>query len=110
MKILSTNLESKKDIINAQNSSAVLKDVIGNPMMIYGYVVYSETSADGKEQVVTSIKTENGFVGSTSDNVRSTVEAVASTFGAEDFTKGIPFVVRSATSKNGRQFLTVELV
>lgn len=110
MKTISTNLTDKKDMINAQNSSAVLKDMVGQALKMHGFVIYSEVDSNGNEQVVTAIKTDNGFVGSTSSNVRGTVEGVADVYTPEEFATGIDFVVRSSKSKNGRDFLTLELV
>ena len=109
MKILSTSLTDKKDVINAENAVGTMKDYIGKDLTMTGFVIY-EDEKDGMAQVVTSVKTEDGFIGSTSANVRSTVEMIASEYTDEEIASGIPFYIRSSESKNGRMFLTLELV
>lgn len=109
MKILSTSLADKKDAINAGNAMGVMKDYVGQKLLMRGYVIY-EDEKDGAVQVVTSIKSDDGFIGSTSANVRSTVEMIADTYTPEEIAAGIPFIIRSSESKNGRKFLTLELV
>lgn len=110
MKILVTSLESKKDAINAGNATGVMKDYVGKEMKLTGFVIYEDEKEDGTAQVVTSVKTSNGFIGSTSANVRSTVEMIASAYTPEEIADGISFIIRSSESKNGRKFLTLELV
>lgn len=111
MEIITTTLNSKKDAINASNASGVLKDHIGEKLTMYGAVIYSEIDRAGVEQIVTSIKTEKGFIGSTSANVRNTVEMIANEYGTEMIaTDGVPFTVRTAKSKNGRDYLSIELL
>ena len=110
MTVLKTNLTSKKDMVNATNSGASLKDLVGVKMKMHGYVVYEQENADGKVDKVVAIKTEDGFVGSTSSNVIDTVLACSDAFDDTEFTEGIDFTVRSDTSKNGRTFLTLELL
>lgn len=110
MKVLSTNLESKKDAINAGNAMGVMKDYTGETLAMTGFVIYEDTKDDGTVQVVTSVKTPNGFIGSTSANVRSTVEMIAEEYSPEEIKAGIPFTIRSSESKNGRTFLTLELL
>lgn len=109
MKILSTSLTDKKDAINAGNATGVMKDYVGKDMTLFGYVIY-EDEKEGATQVVTSVKTSVGFIGSTSANIRSTVEMIAGAYTPEEITAGIPFTIRSSESKNGRKFLTLELV
>ena len=109
MKILSTSLTDKKDVINAENAVGTMKDYIGKDLTMTGFVIY-EDEKDGMAHVVTSVKTEDGFIGSTSANVRSTVEMIASEYTDEEIASGIPFYIRSSESKNGRMFLTLELV
>lgn len=109
MNILSTSLIDKKDAINAGNATGVMKDYVGEEMTLFGYVIY-EDEKDGATQVVTSVKTSIGFIGSTSTNVRSTVEMIADAYTQEEIAAGIPFTIRSSESKNGRKFLTLELV
>lgn len=110
MEIIKTTLNSKKDIINAGNASGVLKDYVGQTLTMTGAVIYSETDKDGDEHVVTSIKTDHGFIGSTSANVRNTAETIMNEWAPDELISGVPFVVRSAKSKNGREFLSLELV
>lgn len=110
MKVLTTNLKDKKDMINATNSGASLKDLVGVKMKMYGYVLYDQENENGSVDTVISIKTDDGFVGSTSSNVIDTVTACADAFDDADFEKGIDFTVRSSTSKNDRTFLTLELL
>lgn len=109
MKILLTSLENKKDAINAGNATGVMKDYVGKEMKLTGFVIY-EDEKDGATQIVTSVKTPDGFIGSTSANVRSTIEMIAGSYEPEEITAGIPFMIRSSESKNGRKFLTLELV
>lgn len=108
MKILLTSLTDKKDAINAGNAVGVMKDYIGKDLSMTGFVIY-EDEKDGATQIVTSVKTKDGFIGSTSANVRSTVEMIASEYTPEEIANGIPFFIRSSESKNGRKFLTLEL-
>lgn len=110
MKVLSTNLESKKDAINAGNAMGVMKDYTGVSLIMTGFVIYEDTKDDGTVQVVTSIKTQDGFIGSTSANVRSTVEMIEAEYMPDEIKAGIPFTIRSSESKNGRKFLTLELL
>nr|DAN94247.1 MAG TPA: ssDNA binding protein [Caudoviricetes sp.] len=110
MEIIKTTLNSKKDAINASNASGVLKDHIGETLTMTGAVIYSEIDRDGVEHVVTSIKTDKGFIGSTSANVRNTVEMIADEWSSEELSDGVQFTIRSAKSKNGREFLSIELV
>lgn len=110
MTILSTNLTEKKDMVNATNTGSSLKDVIGVNMKMFGYVIYESENEKGTVDKIVSIKTENGFVGSTSANVIQTVETIADAFSEEEFKAGIPFFVRGDKSKNDRTFLTMELL
>lgn len=109
MKILTTSLTDKRDMINAGNAVGVMKDYEGKDLHMMGYVVY-EDEKDGATQVVTAVKTELGFIGSTSANIRSTVEMIASAYEADEIAQGVAFTIRSAESKNGRKFLTMELI
>lgn len=110
MEIIKTTLNNKKDAINASNAHGVLKDHIGETLTMTGAVIYSELDRDGVERVVTSIKTDKGFIGSTSVNVRNTVEMIADEWSSEELADGIQFTIRSSKSKNGREFLSIELV
>lgn len=110
MEIIKSTLNSKKDAINASNASGVLKDHVGEILTMTGAVIYSEIDRDGVEHVVTSIKTDIGFIGSTSANVRNTVEMITEEWTPEELSDGISFTIRSAKSKNGREFLSIELV
>ena len=110
MKVLSTNLTSKKDMINATNSGASLKDLVGKNMQMFGYVIYEQENEDGTIDKVVAIKTADGFIGSTSANVIETVTACAGAFDNAEFEAGIDFSVRSDKSKNDRTFLTLELL
>lgn len=110
MKVLSTSLESKKDAINAGNAMGVMKDYTGEALTMTGFVIYEDTKDDDTVQVVTSVKTPNGFIGSTSANVRSTVEMIAEEYTPDEIKAGIDFIIRSSESKNGRKFLTLELL
>ena len=110
MEIIKTTLNSKKDIINAGNASGVLKDFNGESLTMYGAVIYSEIDKEGVEHTVTSIKTDKGFIGSTSANVRNTVETIMNEWTNEELASGVQFIVRSAKSKSGREFLSLELI
>lgn len=117
MKILkATENITKVDIVKAGNAVTTAKDVVGVAFKLYGVILaekeeIDDKSGEVKHTVVTILKTdlEEPFISSISPTLKTSAENILDNFDASEFEAGIPSILKTKKSNQGRNFVYVDL-
>lgn len=107
---------SKKDKVNALNTTAVCKDLIGQNIVIIGAMTYQKEEVDEKTgdiscTVATTLVTKDGKAySSISKTLADSLQNLEMFYENDEIAQGIEVRLIGNTSKNDREFLTLELV
>ena len=99
---------SKLDVINAA-SSITLQDNTGEVVRVTGIALDERPDEDGVAQQVALFKTDRGIMSTISASVLRVVPDIIDYLESEGKTE-IDMKVNSGTSKQGREFITVEFI
>lgn len=106
---------SKKDKVNALNTTAVCKDIIGETINLVGAMTYQKDDVDEKTGevhtvVATTLITQDGRAySSISKTLADSLQNIEMFYTNEEIAQGIAVTLIGNTSKNDREFLTLML-
>ena len=105
IKMSNVNTLSKKELFNAKNNGVKVTD--GLEMTIVGVGSFDDTSSDGNAVNVTALKAEDGTIYTTiSATIFDCIDLLSDIIADEE---KVTVVVHEKTSKNGRNFLQLEI-
>lgn len=113
------NIADRKELLSATTSNLVLKKFKGKILKISGGLIYTQlaTSDDGKSvtETLLSLKTNEGFVTTTSPSVIRSFEGLCSAYESDEEGKaelyaGVDMEVKINDGRAGRDFMTLEVV
>lgn len=99
---------SKLDVINA-SSSITLQDNTGEVVTVTGIALDERPDENGVAQEVALFKTERGIMSTISASVIRIVPDIIDYLASEG-KESIQMKINSGTSKQGREFITVEFI
>ena len=99
---------TKLDVINAA-SSETLQNCVGETLTVTGIAIAERPDADGVVQDVGFFKTDKGLMSSISASILRVIPEIIDYLVSEGI-NSINMKVKSGTSNNDREFLTVEFI
>lgn len=101
----------KKDVVKAGITSSTLNDLGTKKITITGLLFFNKVDDEtGEVKTVTALKLKDGsFVTTISPTVRQSAEMIANAF-EEEIAGGLELEVKKQKSKQGRDFLLLDLV
>lgn len=111
MKILESIGMDKRDFVKAGVTTSTVQEFDGENMTITGVVIGEKPDREtGESREVVCLKTsEDEFISGISETVKDSIITIMEAFTPEEFTAGIPIVVKSKNSKGGRKFFYIDL-
>lgn len=115
MKVLSSVVESKKDIVKASVTPHVCNDIKGKSIVIDGFVIFEkeEEKENGEKEKIVAIaikdKATGEFYTSISVTIRNSLEAIAEAYGEEEIKNGVEVIVKASKTKSNREFLYLDV-
>ena len=112
MKIKDNYNMSTKELFNAKNGSVDIKSVLGVQLKTYAAAVAEETNVDGITENIFYIATDSGVIGGKAIAIVEAISDLCNFMAENDISKENPCTIcfKSATSKAGRTFYTVEII
>lgn len=114
MKITNNYNMSAKDLFNAKNGSVDIKSVLGVQLNAYAAAaaVAEDTNSDGITENIFYIATDSGVIGGKAVAIVEAISDLCDFMADNEISKENPCVIcfKSATSKAGRNFYTVEII
>lgn len=111
MKTIVNVSSDKKDLVKASNAVTAFKDVVNTPITMTGVIIYEKVEEDGETKVVSAIKLDDGsFVTSISPTVQNSLESIVEAYDEDEIKAGLPVMVKAKASKQGREFLYIDLI
>jgi hypothetical protein len=104
MKIITNTSIDKKDIAKATTTNNKIVEHAGETFNITDIIIYSKENSDGVETTVASIKTELGFLMTTSPTVMDVLDVIIASYSIDEIHEGVEVEINSAKSSKGRDF------
>jgi hypothetical protein len=115
MEILINTSTDKKDLIHAANNAEMFKDSLGEKVKMTAIIIYKKEEVNDKtgeveNKTISCIKTDKGkFIATVSPTVKDSLEMLYNSFEPAEIEKGIDVTIQSKKSKNGRDFIFVDI-
>ena len=109
---------SLKEIVNAQSTTNVIKDYVGETLKLTGILIANKEDVDQdtgdiKTTKVVVLKTDKELISSISPTLASSAETIISAYDEngilDDIAKGIDVIISSSESSKGREFFFLTL-
>lgn len=112
MKITNNYNMSAKELFNARNGSVGIESVLGVQLEAYAAAIAEETNSDGITENIFYIATDLGVIGGKAVAIVEAIGDLCEFMADNEITKENPCAIyfKSATSKAGRTFYTVEII
>jgi hypothetical protein len=115
MEIIINTSTDMKDLIHAANNAEMFKDFLGEKVKMVAIIEYTKDEKNDKTgemetKTISCIKTDKGqFIATISPTVKDSLDVLYNAFTPEEIAKGVDVVIQSKKSKNGRDFIFVDI-